>query len=150
VKPPSRHNPEVNAEIDDIVLRALAKNPENRYATAREMAADLDRVLRPASAMTVAERVQCLGGKALAERNKIVAELESNSSRRQRPDLVNLMSGLPAFGSGDSNDLPMDAILDGALAPPTESATRGLTRRHWRSYFTASRSISPHRPLARR
>ena len=38
VDPPSRLNPNVSATLDAIVLRALAKDPAQRYATAREMA----------------------------------------------------------------------------------------------------------------
>jgi tetratricopeptide (TPR) repeat protein/predicted Ser/Thr protein kinase len=39
--PPSRFNPQVTAEMDRIALKALAKQPEARYQSADEMAADL-------------------------------------------------------------------------------------------------------------
>ncbi|MGV0654884.1 Stk1 family PASTA domain-containing Ser/Thr kinase [Mycolicibacterium thermoresistibile] len=42
--PPSRRNPAVSPELDAVVLKALAKNPDNRYQTAAEMRADLVRV----------------------------------------------------------------------------------------------------------
>lgn len=42
---PSGINDEVPAEVDAIVSRALAREPENRYQTAGEMARDLDAVL---------------------------------------------------------------------------------------------------------
>jgi TonB family protein len=45
VEPPSKFNEEVTPETDRIVLKALAKEPENRYQTAAEMARDLDAVL---------------------------------------------------------------------------------------------------------
>jgi eukaryotic-like serine/threonine-protein kinase len=41
--PPSSLNPDVPAELDSIVMKALAKNPDNRYASAQEMQEDLDR-----------------------------------------------------------------------------------------------------------
>ena len=44
--PPSRKNPAVSRDLDLIVLRALAKNPKNRYQSAEEMDADLERVAR--------------------------------------------------------------------------------------------------------
>jgi len=45
VEPPSKLNDEVSPEIDRIVLKALTKEPEDRYQTAAEMARDLDAVL---------------------------------------------------------------------------------------------------------
>jgi len=45
-EPPSEHRPEVPHELDSIVLRALAKNPADRYQSAEEMDADLARAAR--------------------------------------------------------------------------------------------------------
>jgi serine/threonine-protein kinase len=43
-KPPSKLRPEIPEEIDHIVLRALAKAPEDRYQSAEEFIEDLQRV----------------------------------------------------------------------------------------------------------
>jgi len=43
-KPPSEHRPEIPHDLDSIVLRALAKDPSERYQSAEEMDADLARV----------------------------------------------------------------------------------------------------------
>lgn len=43
-EPPSHERPEVPHDLDSIVLRALAKRPEERYTEAEEMDADLARV----------------------------------------------------------------------------------------------------------
>jgi beta-lactam-binding protein with PASTA domain/predicted Ser/Thr protein kinase len=43
-KPPSKIRPEIPEEIDQIVLRALAKAPEDRYQSAEEFIEDLERV----------------------------------------------------------------------------------------------------------
>ena len=45
VQPPSLYNDEVTPEIDKIVLKALQKDPANRYQSAGEMARDLDQIL---------------------------------------------------------------------------------------------------------
>jgi eukaryotic-like serine/threonine-protein kinase len=43
-KPPSKTRPEIPEELDQVVLRALSKAPEDRYQTAEEFAEDLHRV----------------------------------------------------------------------------------------------------------
>ena len=43
-KPPSKIRPEIPEELDAVVLRALAKNPEDRYQTAEQFSEDLHRV----------------------------------------------------------------------------------------------------------
>lgn len=45
VSPPSQLNPDVPPELDRIVLRALAREPDDRYQTAAELADDLARFL---------------------------------------------------------------------------------------------------------
>lgn len=67
---PSDVNPEVNPDIDAIVLKALAKNPLNRYQSAQEMRADLLRAAagRPVMATPVlreAETVAMMGQTAV-------------------------------------------------------------------------------------
>ncbi|MEM1450980.1 MAG: serine/threonine-protein kinase [Planctomycetota bacterium] len=46
VVPPSKHAKKVSADLDRVVLCALAKDPEQRYASAEALASDLERVLR--------------------------------------------------------------------------------------------------------
>ena len=60
--PPRQLNPDVSPELEAVVLKAMAKNPDERYQTAVEMRQDLDRVVAgqdvlagaPAEASTVA------------------------------------------------------------------------------------------------
>ena len=42
-EPPSAINPDVPEALDAVAMKALAKNPENRYQSAREMYEDLER-----------------------------------------------------------------------------------------------------------
>jgi serine/threonine-protein kinase len=48
-EPPSKLRPEVSHDLDAVVMRALAKDPDDRYSSAEEMDADLARVARGAS-----------------------------------------------------------------------------------------------------
>ncbi|HYZ37373.1 MAG TPA: Stk1 family PASTA domain-containing Ser/Thr kinase [Pseudonocardiaceae bacterium] len=43
--PPSHLNPEISPALDAVVLKAMSKNPANRYQSAAEMRSDLVRVL---------------------------------------------------------------------------------------------------------
>jgi tetratricopeptide (TPR) repeat protein/serine/threonine protein kinase len=45
-RPPRRLNPAVPREVETILGKAMGKNPAERYATARELADDLERFLR--------------------------------------------------------------------------------------------------------
>ncbi len=47
-EPPSARRPDIPRELDWVVMRALAKDPDERYQSAEEMDADLDRVSRGA------------------------------------------------------------------------------------------------------
>jgi beta-lactam-binding protein with PASTA domain/predicted Ser/Thr protein kinase len=43
---PSKVNPDVSSDLDSVILRALSKNPENRYQSAEAFRADLERIRR--------------------------------------------------------------------------------------------------------
>ncbi len=64
--PPSQLDPEIPPVCDAIVLKALAKNPENRYQTAGEMREDIDRALsgRPVMATPLLAAGAMSGGTA--------------------------------------------------------------------------------------
>jgi serine/threonine-protein kinase len=60
--PPSSYDPSLTADVDAVVLKAMAKNPANRYRSAAEMRADVLRaaVGEPVLATPVLEPVQTL------------------------------------------------------------------------------------------
>jgi eukaryotic-like serine/threonine-protein kinase len=83
--PPSRFNPAVPPAVDQVVLRALEKEPARRFATAREMAIELERAAGVASAYEVGEWVRSVANEALALRAARVKEMESTSAVRMVP-----------------------------------------------------------------
>ncbi|MEV0947012.1 Stk1 family PASTA domain-containing Ser/Thr kinase [Rhodococcus sp. NPDC049939] len=63
---PSEINPDVPHELDSVILKAMSKNPANRYQTAADMRSDLVRVLsgqRPSAPMVMSpeDRTELLG-----------------------------------------------------------------------------------------
>jgi beta-lactam-binding protein with PASTA domain/predicted Ser/Thr protein kinase len=82
--PPSEHRPEISPELDQVVLRALAKDPLERYETADEFAADLDRVEAglPVAPETSAAATAVLTGVAATEATQVIAP---DSRTRQLP-----------------------------------------------------------------
>jgi serine/threonine-protein kinase len=91
IPPPSHVVEGVSAALDEIVLRALEREPESRYATAREMAIDLQRRVGIAAASDVGEWVELTARDPLAKRAQRVAEIE------QSEDLVPVASVRPGY-----------------------------------------------------
>jgi len=73
--PPSELRDEVPEDIDMVTLRALAKDPEDRYQTAEEMDADLARVARGlgVSAETAEAATSVLAGAGISGAPTIIA-----------------------------------------------------------------------------
>jgi eukaryotic-like serine/threonine-protein kinase len=61
--PPSSIDPEISGDLDSIVMKAMAKNPDQRYQTASELGADLRRAREgaPVAAASWAASTQMLG-----------------------------------------------------------------------------------------
>ncbi len=66
--------------LDLTILRALATQPEQRFATARAMAVELERTCPPATASEVADWLESVAREVLDSRAQMVAEIESSAS----------------------------------------------------------------------
>lgn len=66
---PSQLNPDVPARLDAVVMKALSKNPSNRYQTAEEFSADLDRVIKGQDV----EATPLLAGVAAGEATQVIS-----------------------------------------------------------------------------
>jgi serine/threonine-protein kinase len=82
VPPPSRRRPGVPPDLDAVVLRGLAREPTERFASAREMAIALERcAVTAAAASSVGGWVEALAATSLAARATRVAEIERMSDQ---------------------------------------------------------------------
>jgi eukaryotic-like serine/threonine-protein kinase len=66
---PSQLNPDVPARLDAVVMKALSKNPSNRYQTAAEFSADLERVIKGQDV----EATPLLAGVAAGEATQVIS-----------------------------------------------------------------------------
>jgi serine/threonine-protein kinase len=74
-EPPSALRPEVPHDLDAVVMRALAKDPDHRYGSAEEMDADLARVARGVSVSRETEEAmtQVLAGAGITSAQTMVS-----------------------------------------------------------------------------
>ncbi len=84
-EPPSKVVPTLPRALDAIVLRGLARDPAERYETARDMARALARALPLAPASDVGEYVERMAAPALALRAERIAKIESSSQALKLP-----------------------------------------------------------------
>jgi eukaryotic-like serine/threonine-protein kinase len=79
VEAPSLHVPDIPPALDAIVMRGLERDPEKRFATAREMAIAIERQVGFASSSEVAEWVEEAAAASIQRRAEKVKEIESVS-----------------------------------------------------------------------
>jgi hypothetical protein len=82
IRAPSEVAPHLPAAFDAVVMRGLDRDPAKRYATAREMALDLERCAGVASTSEVGEWVESLAGTELSKRAALMAAIEGSTPTR--------------------------------------------------------------------
>jgi serine/threonine protein kinase len=76
---PKKYARDLPPEIERIALRGIAPNPANRYASALEMAIDLETHAAPATARVVGEWVSRLAAEELARHVALIHQIETSS-----------------------------------------------------------------------
>jgi eukaryotic-like serine/threonine-protein kinase len=98
---PSTFVPELGAAVDSIVMRGLARDRNDRYPTAREMALAIEAVMPLAPPSRVGAWVENLAGESIAERMEQIADIEGGTSAGDPGDLT-ASSVLDAGGLGEA------------------------------------------------
>ncbi len=124
---PSAVNGDVLAELDPIVMKALEREPETRYATAKALAQDLEEVLRK----------QGYGGRNDQIAKYMQTTFESHISARKK-----LLQEVSSKGRASA------AVLEAAFAEPVAPRAVGKTS-EFSIAFKAAAEGTPARPLSR-
>jgi hypothetical protein len=115
--PPSRFAPGVSRGWDAVVMKTLAKDPEDRYASAGDLAAEIERLERDEAPLALASYEPPLDPDPREEVERRCGEMEA---------------GDPAAGSGDGTPLPVAESVcsdPGSRRAGLLSRTREITSR---------------------
>jgi len=142
---PSHLVPGVPVEFDQIVLRGTDRDPEERFATAREMAAEVESVMGLAPSLEVGEWVEALAPEELRERAQLIEEVErSRFSSVSPPSAVSTRpDAAPRRGESSSEPIKVVGVESSnvsgvqgiASSPPEDVAALPM--------FTPLPSIAP-------
>lgn len=110
VDPPSATNPAVPARLDEIVMRALSREPDQRYQDAREMHADLLDFLYPASPDLTQQSLSHFMRELFAD------EMEVERSRTESG------SALARVMHDTAADTELEPEFEGGTRTPTQAA----------------------------
>jgi len=139
---PSAIIPALPAAVDAVVLRGLARQRRERFATARDMAVALEGSLPPATARAVGEWVEAHAGPTLDRRASLLKDVESASGPRggepsaQAPDALSGQNEVPT-ASLVHEDVSVAGVGTGT------GPKRGARKRAWVFGATAAAIAVP-------
>jgi len=119
---PRSVNPRISAEVEKVVMKALARAPQNRYRTALEFAVAVERCMPPASQRVVGEWIAGAARSELARRSELRAQIDLSIPGRSPPPAEDSAVTSPFRASRPSvsqigrirRGLPQRAVLVGS------------------------------------
>jgi serine/threonine-protein kinase len=129
---PSSLNPDISPELDAIVLKAMAKNPINRYQSAAEMRADLNRAI--AGQTVLAEPVMSADERTTLLDTAGDEEEDEGASRKRKAAYAALIIAVLAVLIGGAitamslmgDDKPKQAVIPNVENQRPAAATKTL------------------------
>jgi serine/threonine-protein kinase len=122
VRPPSEIAPELPKGLDAIIMKGLDREATNRWESARDLAAQLEKVVTAAPAREIGAWIEETAGEALQWRLDLVHRIESETSQSIPPPLVERRdSPLPDEASGVVDAPEARKPLTGPPAPPASN-----------------------------
>jgi eukaryotic-like serine/threonine-protein kinase len=119
VQPPSEVAPELPKELDAIIMKGLDRESTNRWESARELAAQLEKVVRAAPAREIGAWIEETAGEALQYRLDLVHRIESETSQSMPPPMVERRdSPFPLEASGVVDQPKAKRPVTGPPPPP--------------------------------
>jgi eukaryotic-like serine/threonine-protein kinase len=133
VEPPSTIATHVPKSLDAVVLRAVQRDPNQRFQSAQEMAIALEKAILPAAPRQVGQWVDRYAHDVLKRRTDLVSEIEGSSgpitmqfrqfgmnpTREPAPSFSDAITSTSGFGTPGSAHT--DSSVPALAAPPTAS-----------------------------
>src|SRR4051812_12232985 len=134
IQPPSKVNGEVPPEYDAIVMRSLERDPDRRQATAKEMAVEIEELLRKrgygAKNDKVAKYMQETFKSHIDARKKLVQEVVSKGSASA--EVLDAAFSDQVLASGSPVTPPVGTEFSAKQQPPTpDSAVPTAVTNQW-------------------
>jgi serine/threonine protein kinase len=126
--------PDTSAEMGRIVDKALSRRPEDRFASAQEMAEAIETALHPVLQRQVGAWLMTIAGEAIAERDRVLAGVETSTPSdvnavNPMPDHIVRLSEQPtstAVPAADAPSMVTGLSVSGEVAPRRRIGGRGL------------------------
>jgi serine/threonine-protein kinase len=140
IVPPTAIVPELPSEIDRVVLKALARDPEKRFATAHDFAEALRKAADEGSRRAVADWVGHVAKDSLSQRLELLETLEESAIHAQAESELPSVSASSPFNSAisSSEGAGTQATSTRAILPFVQVSP--VVR--WRSFATAIGGIA--------
>lgn len=140
---PSSAAPGIARELDAIIARALCRNPDERIASAGELARELDRFVAsmgvPIGPDEVGDLMKRHFAERMAQRDKLLQADLSPSPAREREEQAAVAV---AFGSRDTIAPPRDEEDSDEIDEPESRSAVGRRPQHTSANFTADGATS--------